>query len=150
MSLHETWLDWYGTKKRWSRLFVYAIVLLFLPRSLNTLFRNLLLYKTYFNDYKYTLSTEFVLAQVRGNNHWRTSQVRLKTSMIAPCPCCMFTNLTNWWSLICFVYCLQEYALYRLECFEHFKYFAQDERRNGSKTSQINGKFWEKTAYIKM
>jgi hypothetical protein len=30
-----------GTKKRWSRLFVYAIVLLFLPRSLNILFRNL-------------------------------------------------------------------------------------------------------------
>jgi hypothetical protein len=27
---------------------------------------------------KYTLSTEFVLAQVRGNNHWRTSQVRLE------------------------------------------------------------------------
>jgi hypothetical protein len=32
----------------------------------------------YFNDCKYTLSTEFVLAQVRGNNHWRTSQIRLK------------------------------------------------------------------------
>jgi hypothetical protein len=32
----------------------------------------------YFNDCKYTLSTEFVLAQVRGDNHWRTSQVRLK------------------------------------------------------------------------
>jgi hypothetical protein len=27
---------------------------------------------------KYTLSTEFVLVQVRGNNHWRTSQVRLE------------------------------------------------------------------------
>ena len=27
---------------------------------------------------KHTLSTEFVLAQVRGNNHWRTSQVRLE------------------------------------------------------------------------
>jgi hypothetical protein len=27
---------------------------------------------------KYTSSTEFVLAQVRGNNHWRTSQVRLE------------------------------------------------------------------------
>jgi hypothetical protein len=27
---------------------------------------------------KYTSSTEFVLAQVRGNNHWCTSQVRLK------------------------------------------------------------------------
>jgi hypothetical protein len=27
---------------------------------------------------KYTLSTEFALAQVRGSNHWRTSQVRLK------------------------------------------------------------------------
>jgi hypothetical protein len=48
-----------------------------LPRSLNILFRNLyfmnLIVKT-----KYTLSTEFVLAQVRGNNHWRTSQVRLE------------------------------------------------------------------------
>ena len=51
------WTD--GTKKRWSRLFVYAIVLLFLPRSLNVLFRNL-----YFTNpilmTKYTLSTEFV------------------------------------------------------------------------------------------
>jgi hypothetical protein len=58
-------------------LFVYAIVLLFLPRSLDILFRNL-----YFMNLilmtKYTLSIEFVLAQVRGNNHWRTSQVRLK------------------------------------------------------------------------
>jgi hypothetical protein len=48
-----------------------------LPRSLNILFRNLyfmnLILKT-----KYTLSTVFVLAQVRGNNHWRTSQVRLE------------------------------------------------------------------------
>jgi hypothetical protein len=48
-----------------------------LPRSLNILFRNLyfmnLIVKT-----KYTLSIEFVLAQVRGNNHWRTSQVRLE------------------------------------------------------------------------
>jgi hypothetical protein len=48
-----------------------------LPRSLNILFRNLyfmnLILKT-----KYTLTTEFVLAQVRGNNHWRTSQVRLE------------------------------------------------------------------------
>jgi hypothetical protein len=48
-----------------------------LPRSLNILFRNLhfmnLILKT-----KYTLSTEFVLAQVRGNNHWRTSQTRLE------------------------------------------------------------------------
>ena len=35
------------------------------------------LYEPYFNDYKYSLSTEFVSAQVRGNNHWRTSQVRL-------------------------------------------------------------------------
>ena len=59
-------------------LFVYATVLLFLPRSLNILFRNLdfmnLILKT-----KYTLSTEFVLAQVRVNKRWRrTSQVRLK------------------------------------------------------------------------
>jgi hypothetical protein len=48
-----------------------------LPRSLNILFRNLyfmnLILKT-----NYTLSTVFVLAQVRGNNHWRTSQVRLE------------------------------------------------------------------------
>jgi hypothetical protein len=73
--MKHDWID--GTKKRWSRLFVYAIVILFLPRSLNILFRNL-----YFMNLilmtKYTLSTEFVPAQVRGNNHWRTSQVRLK------------------------------------------------------------------------
>jgi hypothetical protein len=37
--MKHDWTD--GTKKRWSRLFVYAIVLLFLPRSLNILFRNL-------------------------------------------------------------------------------------------------------------
>ena len=58
-------------------MFVYAIVILFLPRSLNILFRNLyfmsLILKT-----KYTLSIEFVLAQVRSNNHWRTSRVRLE------------------------------------------------------------------------
>ena len=69
------WTD--GTKKCWSRLLVYAIVVLFLPRSLNILFRN-----QYFMNLilmnKYTLSTEFVPAQVRGNNHWCTSQVRLK------------------------------------------------------------------------
>jgi hypothetical protein len=67
------WTD--GTKKRWSRLFVYAVVFLFLPRSLNILFRNL-----YFMNLilmtKSTLSTQFV--QVHGNNHWRISQVRLK------------------------------------------------------------------------
>jgi hypothetical protein len=65
--------DW--TKKRRSRLFVYAIVLLFLPRSLDILFRNL-----YFMNLilmtNYTLSTEFVPAQVRGNNHWRTNQIQ--------------------------------------------------------------------------
>jgi hypothetical protein len=71
--MKHDWTD--GTKKRWSRLFVYAIVLLCLPRSLNVLFRNL-----YFMNIilmtKYTLSTQFV--QVHGNNQWRTSQVRLK------------------------------------------------------------------------
>lgn len=51
----------------------------------------------------------------------------------------MFSILQSYKSTIDFGYL--EYALYRLECFEHFKYFAQDERRNGSKTSQINGKF---------
>jgi hypothetical protein len=70
--MKHDWTD--GTKKCWSRLFG-AIVLLFLP--LNILFRNMyftnLILKT-----KYTLSIEFVSAQVRGNNHWRTSQVRLK------------------------------------------------------------------------
>jgi hypothetical protein len=28
---------------------------------------------------KYTLSLKFVLSHVRGNNHWSTSQVRLKS-----------------------------------------------------------------------
>ena len=69
--MKHDWTD--GTKNR--RLFLYAIVLLLLTRSLNVLFRNL-----YFMNLilmtKYTLSTEF--AQARGNNHWRTSQVRLK------------------------------------------------------------------------
>jgi hypothetical protein len=63
--MKHDWTD--GTKKRWSRLFV----------SLIMLFRNL-----YFMNFilmtKYSLSTEFVLAQVRDNNHWRTSQVRLE------------------------------------------------------------------------
>jgi hypothetical protein len=42
LAMKHDWTD--GTKKRWSRLFVYCnwpIVLLFLPRSLNILFRNL-------------------------------------------------------------------------------------------------------------
>ena len=68
--MKHDWTD--GTKKCWSRLFVYTIVLL-LPRSLNILIRNM-----YIMNLMYTLSTEFVLAQVRGNNHWRTSRVRLK------------------------------------------------------------------------
>ena len=62
-----------------------AIVLLFLPRSLNVLFQKPVLYKPYFNDYyKYTLSlrTKFVLAQVRGNNRWRTSQVGLRLKIL--------------------------------------------------------------------
>ena len=69
------WTD--GTKKCWSRLLVYAIVVLFLPRSLNILFRNLYFMNLILMN-KYTLSTEFVPARVRGNNHWCTSQVRLK------------------------------------------------------------------------
>jgi hypothetical protein len=47
-------LDWWHYKKRWSRLFVYAIVLLFLPRSPDILFRNLywsVLYEPYFDDW---------------------------------------------------------------------------------------------------
>ena len=48
-----------------------AIALLFLPRSLNVLFRSQY-FMNLFLMTKYTLSTEFVLAQVRGNNHWRT------------------------------------------------------------------------------
>ena len=104
LGMKHDWTD--GTKKRWSR-FIYlfksiywtmskrqsangtqspmrgtpplyiAIMFLFLPRSLNILFRN-----QYFMNLilmtKYTLSTEFV--QVCGNNHWRISQVRLKKS----------------------------------------------------------------------
>jgi hypothetical protein len=66
--MKHDWTD--GAKKRWSRLFVCAIVLFYLVVSEHTLFRNLyfmnLILKT-----KYTLSTEFVLAQVRANNHWR-------------------------------------------------------------------------------
>jgi hypothetical protein len=71
IGMKHDWTD--GTKKRWSRLFVYAIVSLVLPRSLNILFRNL-----YFMNLilKTTVSTQ--VAQVRSNNHWRTSQVRLK------------------------------------------------------------------------
>ena len=75
LGMKHDWND--GARKRWSPLFVYAFVLLVLTRSLNILFRNL-----YFMNFilmtKYTLSIEFVLAQVRGNNHWRTSQVRIK------------------------------------------------------------------------
>jgi hypothetical protein len=75
LDMKHDWTD--GTKKRWSRLFVYATVVLFLPRSLNILFINLYFMNITLKT-KYTLSTEFVPAQVRGNNHWRTSQVRLK------------------------------------------------------------------------
>jgi hypothetical protein len=68
LAMKHDWTD--GTMKRWSRLFVYTIVILFLPRSLNVLFRNLyfmiLILKT-----NYTLNTQFVL--VRGNKHWHTS-----------------------------------------------------------------------------
>jgi hypothetical protein len=71
LGMKHDWTD--GTKKRWSRLFVYAIVLLFLPRSLNILFKNL-----YFMNLILLSIHEFVPAQVCGNNHWRTSQVRLK------------------------------------------------------------------------
>ena len=73
-SMKDDWTD--GTKKRWSRLFVYAIVLLFLPRSLNVLFRNLCFMNLIVMT-KYTFSIEFV--QVPGNNHWRANQVRLKS-----------------------------------------------------------------------
>ena len=45
---------------------------LFLPRSLNILFRNLY-FMNLISMTKYTLSTEFVLAQVRGNYHWLES-----------------------------------------------------------------------------
>jgi hypothetical protein len=73
--MKHDWND--GARKRWSRLFVYAFVLLVLTHSLNILFRNL-----YFMNFilmtKYTLSIEFVLVQVRGNNHWRTSPARIK------------------------------------------------------------------------
>jgi hypothetical protein len=48
-----------------------------LSRSLNILFEICTLW-TLFLKTKYTLSIEFVLARVRGNNHWRTSQVRLE------------------------------------------------------------------------
>jgi hypothetical protein len=37
-----------------------------------------MLYVLRFKDYTGTLSLKFVPAQVRGNNHWSTSQVRLK------------------------------------------------------------------------
>jgi hypothetical protein len=63
-----------------------------LPRSLNILFRNLY-FMNLISKTKYTLRTEFVLAQVRGNNHWRTSQVRLeilndRTLNFLECQCC--------------------------------------------------------------
>jgi hypothetical protein len=58
--MKHDWTD--GTKKRWSRLFVCAIVLLFLP--LNILFRNLYFMSLILMT-KYTLSTEFVLARRR-------------------------------------------------------------------------------------
>jgi hypothetical protein len=53
--------DWTnGTKKRWNRLLVYAIVLLFLPRSLNILFRNLYFMKLILMTMKYTLHEDWV------------------------------------------------------------------------------------------
>ncbi|XP_028410525.1 choline kinase alpha-like [Dendronephthya gigantea] len=49
----------------------------------------------------------------------------------------MFSILQSYKSTIDFGYL--EYALYRLECFEHFKYLADDERSEGKKTLCING-----------
>jgi hypothetical protein len=54
------WTD--GAKKCWGQLFVCAIVLLFLPRSLNILFR-IMYFMNLILKTKYTLSTEFVLAR---------------------------------------------------------------------------------------
>ena len=56
--------------------YMLAIVLLVLTRSLNILFRNLF-FMHFISKTKYTLSIEFVLAQVRSNNHWRTVPVRV-------------------------------------------------------------------------
>ena len=50
----------------------------FLPRSLNVLFRNLYFMNLILKTKYIRMSIEFLLAQVRGNNHWRTSRVRLK------------------------------------------------------------------------
>ena len=50
-------------------LFVYAIVLLFLPRRLNIRFRNLYYMNLILKTIKVDIE-ESVPAQVRGNNHW--------------------------------------------------------------------------------
>jgi hypothetical protein len=55
--MKHDWND--GDKKRWSRLFVYAIVLLVLTRSLNILFRDLF-FMNFILMTKYTLSTELL------------------------------------------------------------------------------------------
>ena len=55
LDMKHDWTD--ATKKRRSRLFVYAQVLLFLSRSLNVLFRNLYFMNRILKT-KYTLSTE--------------------------------------------------------------------------------------------
>jgi hypothetical protein len=67
IGMKHGWTD--GTKKRWSRLFVYAIVLLFLPRRLNLRFRNLYYMNLILKTIKVDIEKS-VPAQVRGNNHW--------------------------------------------------------------------------------
>jgi hypothetical protein len=67
LGMKHDWND--GDKKRWSRLFVYAIVLLVLTRSsVNILFRDLF-FMNFILMTKYTLSIEFVhSASTRRNN----------------------------------------------------------------------------------
>ena len=75
-----------GIKHDWTddtRLFVYAIALLVLTRSFSILFRNLY-YMPFISKTKskYTLSIEFLLAQLRGNNHWEEQNDQIILQMI--------------------------------------------------------------------
>jgi hypothetical protein len=87
LGMKHDWND--GTKKRWSRLFAYACNCGSFSRFRTLYFMNLILIT------KYTLSIEFVLAQVRGNNHWRTSQVRLKSLNYEISICKTFQQLVS-------------------------------------------------------
>ena len=95
--------------------------------------------------------SEITPACIRPVNSKQRINLRYETSLLNHClsyfetrnhvfNCQGACNGNLKFSLIDFHFCLQEYALYRLECFEHFKYLAKDKTSKG-KTMYTNGEF---------